>query len=273
MAWKERDCNDSAWQEVKLPHHWSDIKQPPLSSFGWYRRKIDIPAGLRGKDIVLLLGKVDDADETFVNGVKVGSLGSMPPNYKSAWTASRRYAVRANLLKGDGTDVVAVRDYNGDGDAGIYAAAAPAACSGPFDPDSNDGEAQGYTVGGVGWYRKTFELPDALRGCRVNILFDGVYMNSQVWLNGKPLGRHPYGYTSFGFDLTPHVRFDRPNVLAVKVDASGRTSRWYSGAGIYRHVWLTISDPVHVGSALGRLFRHAAGRQPAGYGSRADNAH
>ncbi len=245
-AWKQPAFDDAAWQPVNLPGHWSDFNYKASSAYGWYRRRIAVPAGLRGGEVLLLLGKVDDADETFVNGVKVGGMGAFPPGYASAWTQTRRYRVPAGLFKGDGTDVVAVRDYNGDGDAGIYAAAEPPVRSGPFDADSPAGTAQGYTLGGVGWYRKTFTLP-VERGRRVTITFDGVYMNAEVWLNGQPIGRHPYGYTSFSFDLTPQLHFGRGrNVLAVKVDASGLTSRWYSGSGIYRHVWLTVTDPVHV---------------------------
>jgi beta-galactosidase len=247
MAWKNPAFDDSGWQTVQLPAHWSDINYHSTNSYAWYRRHFDIPAADRGHDILLLIGKVDDVDETYVNGVKVGGMGAFPPNYSTAWTIARRYQVPAKILKGDGTDVIAIRDYNGDADAGIYEAAGPAVRSGPFDADSIGGTAQGYTVGGIGWYRKSFTLPTSDRGKSVDLMFDGVYMNSQIWLNGTLLGTHPYGYTSFHFDLTPHLHFGRtPNVLAVRVDASGRTSRWYSGSGIYRHAWLTVTNPVHV---------------------------
>ena len=118
--------------------------------------------------------------------------------------------------------------------------------SGPFDSSAEGGGAVGYTIGGVGWYRREFALDPAWQGKPVIIRFDGVYKNSEVWCNGVRLGAHPYGYTAFSFDLTPYLRCDRPNVLAVKVDSSGKTSRWYCGAGIYRHVWLTLTAPVHV---------------------------
>jgi len=247
-AWKAPDFDDAAWQTVTLPTHWSThLTASFTQKFGWYRRRISVPAALRGKDVLLLLGKVDDADETFVNGIKVGGTGSFPPHYETAWTATRRYLVPARLLKGDGTDVVAVRDYNGAGDAGIYEAAAPPDRSGPFDADSESGAAQGFTLGGVGWYRKPFALPASLKGKRLSVTFDGVYMDSQVWFNGHLLGTHPYGYTGFSYDLTPYARLGGvSNVLAVRVDASGKTSRWYSGAGIYRHVWLTATNPVHI---------------------------
>jgi beta-galactosidase len=119
---------------------------------------------------------------------------------------------------------------------------------GPFSQKDPGGAGGGYLPGGIGWYRKTFALPTSCRGRRVIVEFDGVYMNASVWINGHKLGRHPYGYTSFCFDLTPYLRFGQAkNVLAVRVDDSKRpNTRWYSGAGIYRHVWLTITDKVHV---------------------------
>ena len=250
-AWKNSDFDDSAWKTVILPAYWSTYLTGDFTNkFGWYRRRFSVPAALRGRDILLLLGKVDDSDETFVNGVKVGGLGSFPPNYVTAYSATRRYLVPAGLLKGDGTDLVAVRDYNGGGDAGIYEAAALPDRSGPFDAESESGAAQGFTEGGVGWYRKPFALPASLKGKRLSVTFDGVYMDSQVWFNGHLLGTHPYGYTGFSYDLTPYIRLGgASNLLAVRVDASGKTSRWYSGAGIYRHVWLTAASPTHIAEA------------------------
>lgn len=107
------------------------------------------------------------------------------------------------------------------------------------------GRNQGYTVAGVGWYRKRFVLPD-FPGQRTEIRFDGIFQNSDVWLNGRHLGFHPNGYTSFAYDLGPFLDPDGENVLAVRVDNSGKTSRWYSGSGIYRHTWLTLTGPVRV---------------------------
>jgi beta-galactosidase len=99
----------------------------------------------------------------------------------------------------------------------------------------------------VGWYRKTFTLDQSNSGKRILIQFDGVYMNSQVWINGTSLGTRPYGYSSFEYDLTPYVNFGSTNnVIAVRVNNNQPTSRWYSGSGIYRNVWLTVVNPVHV---------------------------
>ena len=118
----------------------------------------------------------------------------------------------------------------------------------PFDPaQSAGGASTGYFVGGTGWYRKHFTLPTGHAGRNVTICFDGVYMNADVWLNGRHLGNHPYGYTPFVFDLTPYLQpAGQENILAVRVKNVGKTSRWYSGSGIYRHVWLAVTDPVHI---------------------------
>jgi beta-galactosidase len=121
----------------------------------------------------------------------------------------------------------------------------PAAMAGPFDQKSPSGWGGGWLNGGIGWYRKTFTLPEGTAGKRVRVHFDGVYMNSEVWINGVSLGKHPYGYTGFHHDLTAHLKPGH-NLLAVRVDVRQPCSRWYSGAGIYRHVRLTITDPVHV---------------------------
>ena len=118
--------------------------------------------------------------------------------------------------------------------------------SSPFHLDAIGQVSSGFTTGGTGWYRKTFIVPDAYRGQRVAVQFDGVYMNAEVWVNGSSLGSHPYGYTSFWYDITDKLRFGGQNTLAVKVRNEGENSRWYSGSGIYRHVWLRVCQPVHV---------------------------
>lgn len=118
----------------------------------------------------------------------------------------------------------------------------------PFDPEMENGGMQGYLPRrAVGWYRKTFRLDPSIRGKRIAVQFDGVHHNSDVWINGRHLGRRPYGYVSFQYDLTPYLIEDGDNVLAVRVDnTSPLFDRWYSGSGIYRHVWLIATDPVHV---------------------------
>lgn len=121
------------------------------------------------------------------------------------------------------------------------------AIEGEFSADNPAGPGGGALPGGIGWYRKTFTLAPQDAGKQIFIDFDGVYMNSEVFINGHSLGVRPFGYISFRYNLTPHLYKDRPNVLAVKVDNSDQpNSRWYSGCGIYRNVWLTKVNPVHV---------------------------
>ena len=119
----------------------------------------------------------------------------------------------------------------------------------PFDSTSPTGNGGGALRGGVGWYRKTFLLPLADKNKNISIDFDGVYCNSEVWINGHYLGKRPNGYISFRYDLTSFLNFgDEKNVIVVKADNLRQpNSRWYSGSGIYRNVWLVKTSPVHVG--------------------------
>ena len=121
------------------------------------------------------------------------------------------------------------------------------AIEGDFSASAPSGNSGGALPGGVGWYRKSFEVAAADKGKLFYIDFDGVYMNAKVWINGQLLGQRPYGYSSFRFDLTPHLKFGAKNVVAVRVDNSDQpNSRWYSGCGIYRHVWLVKTEKIHV---------------------------
>ena len=119
---------------------------------------------------------------------------------------------------------------------------------GDFSEKHPAGTGGGALPGGIAWYRKTFTMPANARGKLVLVEFDGVYRNSEVWINGNYLGKRPYGYSSFAYELTPYLSYGpTKNLLAVKVDNSQQpNSRWYSGSGIYRNVWLTTVDPVHI---------------------------
>ena len=122
---------------------------------------------------------------------------------------------------------------------------------GPFSKESIGTTATGYSVGGTGWYRKTFVLNEKENFKKTINNFDRVYMNSNVWINGKLIGSHPYGYTAFQFDITDILNpAGQSNVIAVK--NKGKNSRWYSGSGIYRHVWLIQKQAVSV--AHNRIF-------------------
>lgn len=121
--------------------------------------------------------------------------------------------------------------------------------TGPFSKKApGNGNAVGHVLGGTGWYRKSFTLDKSRKEKTVILQFDGVYMESQVWVNGKEAGERKHGYIAFWYDITGLLNAPgEPNIIAVKVDNVGRNSRWYSGSGIYRNVHLIITDPVHVG--------------------------
>jgi beta-galactosidase len=117
---------------------------------------------------------------------------------------------------------------------------------GEFSKDEPTSGRGGYLPTGIGWYRKSFRMSNADLGKNVWIEFDGIYQNSTVWVNGKKVGYRPFGYISFYYDITPYLKKGN-NVIAVKVDNSNQpNTRWYSGSGIYRHVWLSIIDRVHI---------------------------
>ncbi|WP_329373728.1 DUF4982 domain-containing protein [Streptomyces sp. NBC_00669] len=117
----------------------------------------------------------------------------------------------------------------------------------PTTADNTSG-GTGFLPGGLGWYRRSFTLPAAVKGRRVSVEFDGVYMDSSVYCNGTLVGTHPYGYTGFAYDLTDLLHTDgrTANVIAVQVRNQLPSSRWYSGSGIYRNARLVVTDPVHV---------------------------
>lgn len=121
------------------------------------------------------------------------------------------------------------------------------AIEGDFSKDNPSGTGGGALPGGTGWYKKTFIPSNEDSDKIIRIDFDGIYMNSEVFINGQSLGKRPYGYISFGYDITPYLKWNEKNVIAVRVDNSEQpNSRWYSGCGIYRNVWLTKTSPVHV---------------------------
>lgn len=116
-----------------------------------------------------------------------------------------------------------------------------------FNKNSPATHEAAFLDGGTGWYRKTFKLPKSMEGKKINIDFDGVYMESTVYVNGEEVGEYQNGYTPFGFDITKKLNFDgKDNVIAVKVKNTQPSSRWYSGSGIYRNVYLTVTDNIHV---------------------------
>ena len=118
---------------------------------------------------------------------------------------------------------------------------------GEFNEKNPAGVGGGALPGGIGWYRKIFTLDSLDKGKHIAIQFDGIYLNSEVWINGHSVGKRPNGYISFEYDITPFVKFNAPNIIAVKVDNSKQpNSRWYSGSGIYRDVRLVKTSKVYV---------------------------
>jgi len=118
----------------------------------------------------------------------------------------------------------------------------------PVNEGYLSGSSGGFTKTGLGWYRKSFTLSNDWKDRRVYVDFGGVFMNSDVWINGNWLGNRPYGFSSFRYDLTPYLNFGEPNEIKVRVDNSRpRSARWYTGSGIYRDVNLVVLDPVHIG--------------------------
>ncbi|MFC7293064.1 glycoside hydrolase family 2 TIM barrel-domain containing protein [Hirschia litorea] len=117
---------------------------------------------------------------------------------------------------------------------------------GEYKQDNPAGARGGFLPGGIGWYRKSLNWDEKFEGKSVSLTFDGVYMNPEVYLNGKKMWSQPYGYTGFSFDITDHLEKGN-NIIAVGVDNENLPSgRWYTGSGIYRNVWLTVTDPIHV---------------------------
>ncbi|HEY1628611.1 MAG TPA: beta galactosidase jelly roll domain-containing protein, partial [Tepidisphaeraceae bacterium] len=121
----------------------------------------------------------------------------------------------------------------------------------PFDEHSDGGHGfkpvgRGYPQNNIGWYRKKFSVANADAGKRFYLQFDGVFRNCTVFVNGFRFGPHESGYTSFGYDISDVINYGAENVVTVRVDASQKEGWWYEGAGIYRHVWLIKTDPLHL---------------------------
>ncbi len=113
--------------------------------------------------------------------------------------------------------------------------------------DAKWASGTGFLPGGIGWYRKTFTIPPTSKDKKIYIYFDGIYNNSEVWINGILLGKRPNGYIAFQYDLTPHLNYSGKNVIVVKVDHSKYAdSRWYTGSGIYRNVKLITTSQIHI---------------------------
>jgi beta-galactosidase len=136
------------------------------------------------------------------------------------------------------------------------------AIEGPFDIQ-HGARTGGLPVVGMGLYRKTFSIPAEVKGQVVTIEFDGAMNNSEVWINGHFLGKRPYGYIGFQYDLSAYLNYGSKNVIAVKLSPEVLSSRWYPGAGLYRNTWLEIKNPVHVAHWGTRITTPVVSKQKA----------
>ena len=190
-------------------------------------------------------GTLLGAQEAWAAGEARGGSGRRTVALRDGW----RFALVNPGGITDPTGAYADAHLPGYDDSGWRESAVPHDWSIEQTPTTEHGTTSGtgFLPGGLGWYRLAFTLPPALAGKRVFVEFDGVYMDSTVYCNGKEAGRHPYGYTGFALDLTDQVHTDgTANVIAVKVQNRLPSSRWYSGSGIYREARLLITEPVHV---------------------------
>ena len=119
-SWVKAGLPESGWEKVQLPAHWSEHGYKCEQCYGWYRKHLVIPAEWKGHSIVVPLGKIDDADITYLNGKEIGRMGTFPPNFNTAWDQVRHYEIPAKLIRFGKDNVISIRVYNGSGDAGLY---------------------------------------------------------------------------------------------------------------------------------------------------------
>jgi hypothetical protein len=222
MQWALPKTSTADWDQVNVPAAWERYYEN-YNGYGWYRRNFDIRALPESGPLVLFLGRIDDVDEVFINGVKVGQTGSFFPNYKSAYDAERKYEIPRELLKKQG-NVIAVRVYDEGREGGIVSgsriglyfdnnyALISYDLSGPwkfsiireknvYEKDFNDSrwgsikvpaswESQGYSQhDGYGWYRKRFSVPANLQNKKLFLSLGKIDDEDRVYLNGYQLGR------------------------------------------------------------------------------------
>lgn len=245
--------DDSAWKEATV--HENVFKK---CTKAWYRAKLTSPPGHQR---VVYFGGVNDFASIYFNGKKI----HRSEEYRESFEVDL-----SSLWSDSGANVLAVMLENVDCQAGalgivtwkpeisLEATAAnyddatwskvelphDYVVEGVFDPKAD--RSHGYLPVDVGWYRKTFTLPQSDRGRQLWVDFDGVYRNCTVWLNGKQLGTHQSGFTSFRYDITEAANYGGENLLTVRVDPRTWESWWYDGGGIYRHVWLNKANSVFV---------------------------
>lgn len=206
---------------------------------------------------------VDDNATVYLNGTQLahheGWNESFDVSLDSAWRAGQQNVLTILVENTDGAGGIGVADLHTEAPISASGPASPKfddhgwrtvhlphdfVVEGTFTPRADPGH--GSLPTDVGWYRRSLEIPVEDRRRRIWLDFDGVYRNSIVWLNGTMLGNHKSGYTGFRYDITNHVRYGASNSLVVRCDARSQEGWWYEGGGIYRHVWLTVADPIHI---------------------------
>ena len=184
-----------------------------------------------------------------ITGPAASAHGGGPPR-SADFDAGWRFALVNKTAATDPTGAYAHAADPGYDDSAWRAVTLPHDWSIELDPTPEGGTTSGtgFFQGGLGWYRKSFTLPRSAARKQLSVEFDGVYMDSSVYFNGRLVATHPYGYTGFAVDLSRRAHTDAhtPNVLAVEVRNQLPSSRWYSGSGIYRNVHLITTAPVHV---------------------------
>ncbi len=260
MADPKLDASGAPWADVATG---VDVFKGRVG-FAWFRTLLP---DQKKSDRVLRFENVDDNATIYLNGKKVAThIGwgeEFDVDLAPAWEANgpNLLAVQVENTAGEGGIIGAVYFPGQLENDPSYVPPAPSAAryddsswtavhlphdsviEGPFSPKGDASHAS--IIPTTGWYRKVFKLPSGSQGKSVWIDFDGVYRDSLVWLNGKRLGRHASGYTSFRYDISEAADFAGENVLTVHVDPTKFEGWWYEGGGIYRHVWLNVADRVH----------------------------
>ena len=192
------------------------------------------------------MGVINGQNWIYVDGVKVQETGA--DDYWSNNSVMTRTIELPPAQATPGEHVIAMRIQGPPDAADSRKSVSPPAGPSPCDPGRSAGNINtGYAVGGIGWYRQHFTLPASDEGKQVRVVFDGSYMETTVWLNGFAVGSNHYGYSPFGLDLTPRLKpAGEENVLAVKVVNQGSNSRWYSGSGLFRPVYLEVTNRLRV---------------------------
>ncbi|MBN1116402.1 MAG: hypothetical protein JXA77_04330 [Bacteroidales bacterium] len=222
MKWAGSEHNVSDWENIYAPSTWEDQGFPGYDGHAWYRKDVVIPENLNGFSLVLYLGYIDDVDEVFLNGVKIGKKGSFPPNYWTAYNTERKYIIPSDIIKFNQKNTIAVRVYDSQlqggivkGDIGIYTSKNDLPMevrlegqwkfrlgdnfawkqSGLDDGDWRTIIVPGYWedqvanyYDGFAWYRKTFKAPASMSGNRYVLLLGKIDDLDQVYLNGKLVG-------------------------------------------------------------------------------------